>query len=156
MGCFRKGNKNLDLKTIDTILRKLFRVTIATLLIPLFFYSCETKKQEENPNRPNILLLMSDNHSWNHLGAYGDPVVKTPNIDRIAKEGVKFTHAFCAAPSCSPARAGMLTGQDIWRLEEAANLNGILPTKFPLYTDLLRDAGYYVGRQGKAWGRHKK
>jgi len=95
---------------------------------------------------------MSDNHSWNHLGAYGDPVVKTPNIDKLAKEGVKFTHAFCASPSCAPARAGMLTGQDIWRLEEGANLWGILPNKFPVYTDLLREAGYLVGIRGKGWG----
>ena len=102
--------------------------------------------------RPNILLLMSDNHSWNHLGCYGDSVVKTPNIDAIARQGVRFTQAFCAAPSCSPARAGMLTGQDIWRLEEGANLWGILPDKFPFYTDILEDAGYHVGKQGKGWG----
>ncbi|MBN2289462.1 MAG: sulfatase [Candidatus Glassbacteria bacterium] len=106
----------------------------------------------EKKIRPNILLLMSDNQSWNHLGCYGDRVVRTPDIDRIAEQGVKFSHAFCAAPSCSPARAGMLTGQDIWRLEEGANLWGILPDKFPFYTDLLEDSGYYVGSQGKGWG----
>ena len=102
--------------------------------------------------RPNFLLLMSDNHSWNHLGCYGDPVVKTPHIDRIAEQGVKVNHAFCAAPSCTPARAGMLTGQDIWRLEEGANLWGILPSTFTVYTDLLEQAGYHVGSQGKGWG----
>ncbi len=102
--------------------------------------------------RPNILLLMSDNQSWNHLGCYGDPVVRTPNIDAIAAQGVKFSHAFCAAPSCSPARAGMLTGQDIWRLEEGANLWGILPDKFPFYPDLLETSGYHVGSEGKGWG----
>ena len=60
------------------------------LFIP-FLFSCQPVEKE---NSPNILLLMSDNHSWNHLGCYGDPVVKTPNIDLIAKQGVKFTHAF--------------------------------------------------------------
>ena len=60
--------------------------------------------------RPNILLLMSDNHSWNHLSCYGDPLVKTPNIDAVARKGVRFSQAFCAAPSCSPARARLLTG----------------------------------------------
>ncbi|MGH9340859.1 MAG: sulfatase family protein [Acidobacteriota bacterium] len=104
------------------------------------------------PSRPNILLLMSDNHSWNHLGCYGDPVVRTPQIDSVAGRGVRFRHAFCAAPSCSPARAGLLTGQDIWRLEEGANLWGILPDKFPFYTDLLEEAGYHVGCEGKGWG----
>lgn len=102
--------------------------------------------------RPNILLLMSDNHSWNHLGSYGDPVVRTPHIDRLAQGGVRFTHAFAAAPSCTPARAGLLTGQDIWRLEEGANLWSILPSEFTVYTDLLAQSGYHVGHQGKGWG----
>jgi N-sulfoglucosamine sulfohydrolase len=103
-------------------------------------------------SKPNILLLMSDNQSWNHLGCYGDPVVRTPHIDHLAETGVRFTHAFCAAPSCAPARGGMLTGQDIWRLGEGANLWGILPNRFPLYTDLLARSGYHVGCQGKGWG----
>ena len=103
-------------------------------------------------SRPNILILMSDNQYAAHLGCYGDKVIKTPNIDRIAKKGVRFTNAFCAAPSCTPARAGFLTGQDIWRLEEGANLWGILPKKFPIYTDLLNQSDYFVGYEGKGWG----
>ncbi|VAX27068.1 Sulfatase [hydrothermal vent metagenome] len=125
------------------------RILILPLLIVVSLISC---RQDQKTTRPNILLIMSDNQSWNHLGCYGDPVVKTPNIDKIAEQGVKFTQAYCAAPSCSPARAGMLTGQDIWRLEDGANLHGILPKKFLLYTDLLQEAGYFVGAQGKGWG----
>lgn len=102
--------------------------------------------------RPNILILMSDNHSWNHVGCYGDSTVRTPNIDKLAEEGVRFTNAFCPAPSCTPARAAMLTGQDIWRLEEGANLWGTLPNRFTVYTDLLEEAGYLVGYEGKGWG----
>lgn len=101
---------------------------------------------------PNILILMSDNHSWNHLGCYGDPVVKTPHIDAVAARGVRFTNAYCSAPSCTPARASMLTGQDIWRLEEGANLWGILPKKFGGYPEMLEAAGYIVGFEGKGWG----
>lgn len=102
--------------------------------------------------RPNFLILMSDNHSSEHLGSYGDPVVATPNIDRVAEQGVRFSNAFASAPSCTPARASMLTGQDIWRLEEGANLHGILPSKFQVYPDLLEDGGYLVGYEGKGWG----
>ena len=102
--------------------------------------------------RPNILILMSDNHSYNHLGAYGDPVVKTPNIDKVAKEGVLFTHAFCQSPSCAPARAAMLTGQEVWQLREGANLWGSLPSDLTVYPDLLEKAGYHVGIEGKGWG----
>ena len=107
---------------------------------------------QEDLAPPNILILMSDNHSWNHLGCYGDATVKTPNIDKVAEEGVRFTHAFCPAPSCTPARAAMLTGQDIWRLEEGANLWGTMPRRFAVYTDLLEEAGYLVGYEGKGWG----
>ena len=120
------------------------------LLIASLGFSCSD--QAPLPGRPNILLLMSDNHYAYHLSCYGDQVVQTPNIDNIASLGVRFNNAFCAAPSCSPARAGLLTGQDSWRLEEGANLWGILPDKFTFYTDLLEESGYFVGSQGKGWG----
>ncbi len=101
---------------------------------------------------PHILILMSDNHSWNHLGCYGDQILKTPNIDKLSEQGIRFTNAYCSAPSCSPARASMLTGQDIWRLEEAANLWGGFPSHFEVYTEMLEEAGYLVGFEGKGWG----
>lgn len=112
--------------------------------------SCQSK--QEKKQRPNFLILMSDNHSWNHLGCYGDKVVKTPVIDDVASNGILFNNAFCSAPSCTPARASMLTGQDIWRLEEGANLWGTLPAKFEVYPDILEKAGYLVGIEGKGWG----
>ncbi len=112
--------------------------------------SCIQKKSKHP--RPNFLILMSDNQSWNHLGCYGDPVLKTPNIDKLADQGIRFTYAYCSAPSCAPARASMLTGQDIWRLEEAANLWGGFPKKFKVFTELLEEAGYLVGSEGKGWG----
>lgn len=90
----------------------------AALILGTFFLGSCSEKQEDQRKRPNILLLMSDNHSWNHLGCYGDPVVKTPNIDSLSMQGIRFINAFCAAPSCTPARASMLTGMDIWKLEE--------------------------------------
>lgn len=121
------------------------------LLIAIIFIQCSYVQEQKSP-KPNFLLLMSDNQSWNHLTCYGDPVVKTPAIDQLASQGIRFTHAFCAAPSCTPARAAMLTGQDIWRLEEGANLWGILPAKFMVYTDALEEAGYHVGMEGKGWG----
>jgi len=61
-------------------------------------------------NRPNILFIITDDQSWEHLGCYGDPAVRTPNIDRLANKGVRFEHAYCAAPSCSPSRAAIITG----------------------------------------------
>jgi uncharacterized sulfatase len=102
--------------------------------------------------RPNIFVAISDDQSWLHTSAEGDPVVKTPVFDRIAQQGVRFTSAFCCAPSCTPSRGGLLTGQHIWRLEEGANLFSTLPAKFEVYPDILESAGYHVGYMGKGWG----
>ena len=101
--------------------------------------------------RPNILFCISDDQSWLHAGAMGDPVVKTPAFDRVAREGILFTHAFCDAPSCAPSRSAILTGQHIWRLEEAGNIHSRLPEKFPTYVRLLQAAGYAVGSYSKGW-----
>jgi len=102
--------------------------------------------------RPNILLCIADDWAWPHASIYGDPVVRTPTFDRIARQGVLFTNAFCAAPSCTPSRAAILTGQAPHRLAEGGNLWGFLPARFPVYTDLLEEAGYFVGFTRKGWG----
>lgn len=101
--------------------------------------------------QPNILLSLADD--WGvHAGVYGDKVVKTPVFDKLAQEGILFEHAYISAPSCAPSRAAILTGQWHWRLEEAANLYGPIPMDDPLYTDLLEEAGYFVGYTRKGWG----
>ena len=108
-------------------------------------------QQPTNPDRPNILFCISDDQSWLHTGAAGDPIVKTPAFDRIASEGVLFTHAFCDAPTCGPSRSAILTGQSIWRLEEAGNIHSTLPKKFATYTGLLEQTGYAIGHTSKGW-----
>lgn len=60
-------------------------------------------------NKPNIVLIVTDDHGLD-AGCYGNPVIQTPNLDRLASEGVRFTHAFCTTPSCSPSRSVILTG----------------------------------------------
>ena len=101
--------------------------------------------------RPNILFCISDDQTWQHAGAMGDPVVKTPAFDRVAADGVLFSHAFCDAPTCGPSRSAVLTGQSIWRLEEAGNIHSTLPSKFATYTELLEKAGYRTGHTSKGW-----
>jgi arylsulfatase A-like enzyme len=87
-----------------------------------------------------------------HAGAYGDKAVRTPHFDRLAREGALFTNAYCASPSCTPSRCGILTGQAIHRIEEAGNLWSTLPAKFDVYPELLERAGYAIGSSGKTWG----
>ncbi len=102
--------------------------------------------------RPNILFALADDWMWPLASIAGDRVLKTPTFDRVARGGVMFTNAYVAAPSCSPSRAAMLTGQWHWRLEQGANLNTTLPAKFPTYPDLLEESGYHVGFTRKGWG----
>ena len=106
----------------------------------------------QNERRPNILFCIADDWAFPHAGIYGDKVVQTPVFDRVARQGVLFTHAFSAAPSCTPSRAAIVTGQAPHRLEEGGNLWGFLPKKFPVYTELLEAAGYAVGFTRKGWG----
>ncbi len=109
---------------------------------------CHSSK---NKKSPNILFAISDDQSWAYTGISGCKVVNTPSFDRVAKEGVLFTHAYGAAPQCSPSRAAILTGRYIWQLEEAGTHASNFPKKFKVYPDLLEDAGYWVGYTGKPW-----
>lgn len=101
---------------------------------------------------PNILFAMADDWGYPHAGVYGDPVVKTPTFDRIAREGVLFNQAYVSSPSCTPSRGAILTGQWHWRLDAGANLWSVFPDKFATYPEILERAGYVTGVTGKGWG----
>lgn len=105
----------------------------------------------QNDAHPNILLCMADDWSWMNAGCYGDTQARTPNIDGLAQKGVRFEQAYCASPSCAPARAAVLTGRMAVELEDAANLWGAFPRKFKVYTELFEEAGYHVGFERKGW-----
>lgn len=122
----------------------------AVLLVPLAALHAAPDNASEQ--KPNILFLFADDWAWPHASCLGDPVVKTPTFDRLAKEGVLFRNAHAVAPSCSPSRAGILTGQWHWRLEQGVSLRGFIPAKFAVYPDLLEQAGYFVGLTGKGYG----
>ena len=102
--------------------------------------------------KPNILFLLADDLSYPYASVYGDKIVKTPNIDKIAKQGVKFTNAYAASPSCTPSRAGMLTGMYPHKLGEGVNLVGKLDVSTSTFVQLLRKEGYVVGFERKGWG----
>ena len=101
--------------------------------------------------RPNILYIIADNWGYPHASALGDPTAKTPVFDRIAREGVLFTHTFCPVPSCSPTRSCILTGRVAHQLEEAASLWSAFPKKHRVFTEQLRASNYEVGFTGKGW-----
>ena len=123
---------------------------LALAVIPLRHSVAKEGGQAKNA-RPNILFAIADDWSWLHAGAYGDPVVKTPTFDRLAREGILFHHAYVSSPSCTPSRGAILTGQWHWRLEGAGNLWSVFPDKFVAYPEILGKAGYVTGVMGKGW-----
>lgn len=108
--------------------------------------------QASASDRPNVLLCVADDWGWPHAGAYGDVVVQTPAFDQLAREGVLFEHAFVSAPSCSPSRNALLTGQHFYRLDQGANLQSTLDVGHPNFMRLLQQAGYRIGHWRKVWG----
>lgn len=108
--------------------------------------------------RPNILFVIADDLSACHTGPYGCKAARTPNLDRLVKEGAVFRNAFCDSPSCTPSRGAILTGRHIWQLGAAGNLWSHWPGTDAVYPDLLEAAGYRIGLQGKGWspGSHER
>jgi arylsulfatase A-like enzyme len=76
----------------------------------LLFWSCQEK--EEKVHRPNIIFIMTDDHSYQTLSAYDKRFILTPNLDRIANEGALFKNSFVSNSICAPSRAVMLTGKE--------------------------------------------
>jgi arylsulfatase len=100
------------------------------------------------PDRPNILLFLADQHRWDCLGAYGHPDVETPNIDRIASDGVRYENCFCPYPVCTPSRYSLLTGLYV-RQHMGWTNHCTLPPALPTFPRILREAGYRTAAVGK-------
>lgn len=113
----------------------------------------------DEPRRPNFLFAFADD--WGRCAsAYAkldgpgtiNDVVRTPNFDRIASEGVLFRHAFVSAPSCTPCRSALLSGQHFWRTGRASILVGAYwDGSQPAFPLMLRDSGYHIGETYKVW-----
>lgn len=103
------------------------------------------------PDRPNFLFLLSDDHSYPHLGAYGDPNVKTPVLDQLAAEGMKFHRFFTGAPQCVPSRACFMTGRSAVAAR-MTRFSAPLPRDEVTLPELLREkGGYYTGICGRSY-----
>jgi choline-sulfatase len=98
--------------------------------------------------RPNVLLLMSDQHKRSCMGVAGDTVAVTPNLDRLARQSVRFTSAYCNNPICAPSRASLLTGLYSHHLESRGNARPFSP-KHKTIAEHFAQAGYFTGLVGK-------
>ena len=135
------------------------RIVIAGLAGFLFLTSLAWQVHAADDKRPNILFAFADD--WGRYasiyakvdgpGGIND-VVRTPNFDRLASRGVLFRNAFVNAPSCTPCRSSLLSGQYFWRTGRGAILQGaVWDSNIPSFPLLLRDAGYHIGKSFKVW-----
>jgi len=123
----------------------------ATLLpLVLLFAPPAMLAAAEPPAKPNILLIYSDDHGWADLGAQGvDKDIRTPNLDALARDGVRFTRGYVTAPQCVPSRAAVLTGRYQQRFGVEDNNHGPLPLAEVTIAERLTPAGYTSGWVGK-------
>ena len=130
------------------MISKLLSITLITTLI-FSVISCNSPVEKAKSNtRPNIVFIMSDDHAYQAISAYSDALIQTPNIDRIAKEGMLFTNASVTNSICAPSRAVILTGKH-------THINGKIDNRSPFDTtnvtfpQLLQKAGYQTAMFGK-------
>ncbi len=134
-------------------------VITLTLLCSSAFQSTNFSRTALGAERPNIVMAFADD--WGkYASAYAklEPgsiheVVATPNFDAVAEQGLLFTRAFVSAPSCTPCRSSLLSGQPFWRCERASILQGaVWDFSIPAYPLLLQENGYRIGHTYKVWG----
>lgn len=120
--------------------------SVAALVLAL----CSSLHAADAP-RPNILLIYSDDHGWADLGIQGvDRDIRTPNLDQLAKDGVRFTRGYASAPQCMPSRAAVITGRYQQRFGLEDNNKGPLPLSEITIAERLKPAGYISGFVGKS------
>jgi arylsulfatase A-like enzyme len=107
-----------------------------------------TARAADAPPRPNVLFILCDDLRPNALGCYDSPHVRTPHIDALAADGVRFANAFCTTSLCSPSRASILTGLSAHRHGVRGNFSELDP-KLPTWPSRLRDQGYATAYVGK-------
>jgi arylsulfatase len=140
--------KNINSAKVETQPLNLCLKLIFGLSIILFSYSCKAQNKTIEKKRTNIIFIFPDQLRSDYIGAKGGEFAYTPNMNRLAKEGVLFTRSYSATPTCTPARAALLTGMAPWK----NGLLGFAPMarkyKYEM-PQMLRDLGYYTFGTGK-------
>ncbi|WP_111709793.1 sulfatase family protein [Lutibacter citreus] len=126
--------------------------SIIILFLGIFcVLSCKSPSKEEQ-EKPNVIIIYTDDVGYGDIGAYGAKLIKTPNIDKLAEEGIRFTDGHCAASTCSPSRYSLLTGDMGFRKDIGIQgINGKLAIDTKKFTlpKLFKKAGYSTAVVGK-------
>ena len=123
-------------------------MTFKNILIVWCLVACIACSKKHQISRPNFIIFIADDAAWNDSGAYGNPLIKTPNIDALARQGMRFTNAFVTTSSCSPSRCSIMTGM-FPHNTGAMELHMPLPADRALFAGQLQKAGYYTASAGK-------
>ncbi len=123
-------------------------VEMRKLVFPLLFFIGAGLLAAAPATRPNIVLIIADDLAWDDLGAFGHPTIRTPHLDRLARDGMRFDRAFVTASSCSPSRSSLITGR-YPHSTDAEQLHWPLPAAQITFVEQLRAAGYWTGAAGK-------
>ena len=124
----------------------------SAILAPLTSATAKEKSADNNA-RPNVILIVADDLGYGDLGCYGAKDVKTPNVDRLAKNGIRFLNSHAAAATSTPSRYALLTGHYAWRRPDTRIAEGnasmiIRPEQYTM-ADMFRNAGYTTAAIGK-------
>ncbi len=129
------------------------KINLLIIIISLVFASCQNQKVidkeyfTENP--PNIVLIMADDLGWGDTGYNGNAIIQTPNIDKMASEGLVFNRFYSSSPVCSPTRGSCLTGRHPYRYGVFSANVGCIPQEEILLSEKLKSRGYVTGHFGK-------
>lgn len=125
------------------------RLAVAIACVVLNLAHCAASSRAADAARPNILLLLSDDHSYPFVGCYGSPNVTTPTLDRLAAEGIKFHRFFTAAPQCVPSRAALMTGRSPVAARMTRFTAPLPRDEITLPEQLRARGGYHTGICGR-------
>src|SRR5262249_15303997 len=107
-------------------------------------------KQPAPQKRPNILVVLSDDHSVPHVGCYNNPDIRTPHLDALAAKGMRFDRAYVTTPQCVPSRASIMTGRCPISIQ-MTRFSAPLPRDVITFPEILRAAGYFTGVAGRTY-----
>lgn len=126
------------------------RFLLATILLS---FAVTTNSQTSKNKKPNIILIYTDDLGYGDVSSYGTSAIQTPNIDRLAKNGVRFTNAHATSATCTPSRFSLLTGKYAWRKEGTGIAPGdatlLIPVTTTTLPGMLQKAGYNTAVIGK-------